>query len=169
MEWLGHTARHSPQPLQSSWSSKGVALPPVSSLKRMASASQASPQARQTTPFSDKQLELMLARWCQARDGAGTGACSACVLQASRQLPQKSQPVDSKVISGKPPEPRNRSCSSQAEMQSSQRVHNCMKLSSPCAHGGRIGCFWSRIRPRNNCLLLRFVFASRVSNTFPAW
>src|SRR5690554_35883 len=65
----GHTDTQAPQPLQASLTTLGTGIRPELKVKPMASASHASPQLLQYTPFIPRHSCPMVAMWCH-----GTGA-----------------------------------------------------------------------------------------------
>jgi hypothetical protein len=117
--------------------------------------SQLSPQLRQMTPLSDRQAWVMVT----SRDqGLSHSISKAPWRQASIQPRQNVQRPREKSTLGNPACPRNRICSGQALIQSSQRWQRSVKSVSVLDQGGRISLRPPLRSPRRNwALLLAFV------------
>ncbi len=141
----GQGATQAPQPVHCSRSIAGSGLPPRRGVKRMARASQKSPQTRHSTPCSGRQVGAI----CALIDHTAvpSARCRASGSQAVTQSPQKVHSPRLKSTVGKPPSPATRICSGQALRQSLQRVQRSVNSASASAHGGRISAF-GRGRPR---------------------
>ena len=158
MDWLGQTARHSPQPLQRSLLTTGRERPPVLSRKRMATDSQASLQLLQTMPWRERHCSVMRTSSCQAGVSKWAGTSNASCRQALTHSPQNRQAPRVKSICGKPPAPVTMICSGQAGRQSSQRSQCWVKRASSLAQGGRILRRRPLRSPRRNWTLSMDVF-----------
>ena len=147
MAATGHGTTQAPQPVHRSDAISGNGLPPRRGGKRIARASQCSPQTRHSTPWAGRQAGPMLALSSQGR--RSSIRVSAPGLQALTQALQKVHSPQRKSMVGKPPSPTTMMCSGQVARQSLQRVQVSIKAASSSAHGGRISAF-GRGRPRKN-------------------